>query len=56
MEGGWGPRKWNVLDQDVGRSMQHILQRDSLYFHMLGILDSIKILAKLSPLLFIFYF
>ena len=51
-----GTRKWNVLDQDIGRSMLHVRQRGVLYFHMLSVLDSIKILAQLSSLLFIFYF
>ena len=36
--------------------MLHIRKRGVLYFHVLSVLDSIKILAQLSSLLFIFYF
>lgn len=51
--GRLSPRQRNVLDENVGRSVRKVRQGNTLHLHMLSVLNGVKVLAELRPLVFI---
>lgn len=41
------------MDENVGRSVRKVRQRNALHLHMLSVLDGIEVLAELGPLVLV---